>query len=200
VAEALCHRAPQDRGSQSSDHESRRAGRRIAEAGGGCNEGVAETAVGSRDRGQGLPGDPSSITVKTGMITGEVIELKVTERVDKGSGRVVSRRRLTGKLRLENTSGESNGSLVEGKLLFMDAHGQRIQLDAALHRSDRQVHRLRQRAARPRTGCEPGPGRGVSGRGARANRLKEIRLELAYVASPFREETVNFVVSIGVGT
>jgi len=28
----------------------------------------------------------------------------------------------------------------------------------------------------------------------------EIRLELAYVASPFREETVNFVVSIGVGT
>jgi hypothetical protein len=33
----------------------------------------------------------------------------------------------------------------------------------------------------------------------KANRLKEIRLELAYVASPFREETVNFVVSIGVG-
>jgi hypothetical protein len=33
----------------------------------------------------------------------------------------------------------------------------------------------------------------------KANRLKEIRLELAYISSPFREETVNFVVSIGAG-
>ena len=32
-----------------------------------------------------------------------------------------------------------------------------------------------------------------------ANRLKEIRMDLAYISSPFREETVNFVVSIGAG-
>lgn len=32
-----------------------------------------------------------------------------------------------------------------------------------------------------------------------ANKLKEIRLELAYIPSPFREETVNFTVSIGGG-
>ncbi len=28
-------------------------------------------------------------------------------------------------------------------------------------------------------------------------KLKEIRLELAYIPSPYTEETVNFVVSIG---
>ncbi len=33
----------------------------------------------------------------------------------------------------------------------------------------------------------------------KAERLKEIRLELAYIPSPFREEVVNFVVSIGAG-
>jgi hypothetical protein len=33
----------------------------------------------------------------------------------------------------------------------------------------------------------------------KANKLKEIRLELSYIPSPFREETVNFVVSIGAG-
>jgi hypothetical protein len=32
-----------------------------------------------------------------------------------------------------------------------------------------------------------------------ANRLKEIRLDLAYIPSPFRGETVNFEVSIGPG-
>ncbi len=31
----------------------------------------------------------------------------------------------------------------------------------------------------------------------KAKRLKEIRLELAYIPSPYHEETVNFVVSIG---
>jgi hypothetical protein len=31
----------------------------------------------------------------------------------------------------------------------------------------------------------------------KAKRLKEIRLELAYIPSPYQEETVNFVVSIG---
>jgi hypothetical protein len=30
-----------------------------------------------------------------------------------------------------------------------------------------------------------------------AARLKEIRLELAYITSPYREETVHFPVSIG---
>lgn len=33
----------------------------------------------------------------------------------------------------------------------------------------------------------------------KAKKLKEIRLELAYIPSPFREETVNFTVSVGEG-
>src|SRR6266849_9301647 len=75
------------------------------------------------------PVTPPSMTVKTGMITGEVIELKVTERVEKGTERVVSPARLTGTLRLENTSSNRTVRLVEGKLLFMDVHGQPIKLE-----------------------------------------------------------------------
>jgi hypothetical protein len=33
----------------------------------------------------------------------------------------------------------------------------------------------------------------------KAKRLKEIRLEFAYIPSSYREETVNFAVSIGAG-
>jgi hypothetical protein len=31
----------------------------------------------------------------------------------------------------------------------------------------------------------------------KAKKLKEIRLELAYIPSPYQEEAVNFIVSIG---
>lgn len=34
----------------------------------------------------------------------------------------------------------------------------------------------------------------------KAKRLEEIRLELAYMPSPYTEQTVNFTVSIGGGT
>ncbi len=33
----------------------------------------------------------------------------------------------------------------------------------------------------------------------KAKKLKEIRLELAYIPSPYREESINFTVSIGAG-
>src|SRR5690348_18259623 len=69
------------------------------------------------------------MTVKSGIITGEVVDLKVTERVEKGSDRIVSPARLTGTLRLENTSANRTVRLVEGKLLFMDVHGQVIKLE-----------------------------------------------------------------------
>lgn len=47
---------------------------------------------------------PASVKVKAGIVTGELTEMKVTERVEKGSDRVVSAAKLTGTLRLKNTS------------------------------------------------------------------------------------------------
>ena len=145
------------------------------------------------------PVTPSSITVKTGMITGEVIELKVTERVERDSERVVSPARLTGKLRLVNTSLNRTVRLVEGKVLFIDAQGQRIKLAAA--HPDPIVRFTTYGNERLDPGQDASHALDVEFpvEALTANRLKEIRLDLAYIASPFREETVNFVVSIGAG-
>lgn len=158
-----------------------------------------ETAEGAAVADKVYPVTPSSITVKTGMITGEVIELKVTERVETGSGRVVSPARLTGKLRLENTSANRTVRLVEGKLLFIDAQGQRIKLDAA--HADPIVKFSTYGNERLNPGQDASQILDVEFpvEALKANRLKEIRLEIAYISSPFREETVNFIVSIGVG-
>jgi hypothetical protein len=158
-----------------------------------------ETAVGAAIVDKVYPVTPSSITVKTGMITGEVIELKVTERVESGSDRVVSPARLTGKLRLVNTSLNRTVRLVEGKLQFIDAQGQHIKLDAA--HADPIVKFTTYGNERLDPGQDASHTLDVEFPVAAltANRLKEIRLDLAYIASPFREETVNFVVSIGAG-
>jgi hypothetical protein len=139
------------------------------------------------------------MTVKCGIITGEVSDLKVTERIEKGSDRVVSPAKLTGTLRLENSSANRAVHLVETKFLFIDAQGQPIKLEAA--RTDSLVTFTTHGEERLNPGQESSQAVEVEFpvEALKANKLKEIRLELSYIPSPFREETVNFVVSIGAG-
>ena len=145
------------------------------------------------------PVTPPSMTVKSGIITGEVVDLKVTERVDKDTARVVSPARLTGTLRLENTSSNRTVRLVEGKVLFMDVHGQVIKLEG--DRAEPMVRFTPYGNERLDPWQDTAQALDVEFpvEALKAERLKEIRLELAYIPSPFREEVVNFVVSIGTG-
>lgn len=142
---------------------------------------------------------PASMTMKAGIITGEVIDLKVTERVEKGSDRIVSPARLTGTLRLENTSANRTVRLVEGKLLFIDAQGQPIKLEAARTVLIVQFTTYGNERLDPGQDMTHALDVEFPVEALEAKRLKEIRLELAYIPSPFREETVNFLVSIGAG-
>jgi hypothetical protein len=141
---------------------------------------------------------PASVTMKAGIITGEVIELKVTGRVEKGSDRILSPARLTGTLRLENTSSNRTVRLVEGRLQFIDAQGQPFPLDGPqtdpiLKFGSDGTERL-------------DPGQDVSQaldvefpvEALAARKLTGIRLDLTYIPSPVREETVRFAVSVGV--
>src|SRR5260370_42636221 len=124
------------------------------------------------------------MTVKSGIMTGEVVAVKVTERVEKGTERVVSPARLTGTLRLENTSTNRTVRLVEGKLLFMDVHGQPIKLEGDRAESivrftpdgDERLH--------PGQHTTPSLDGEVPVAALKARRRKEIRLALACIPSP----------------
>ena len=140
---------------------------------------------------------PASVTVKSGIITGEVIGLRVTERVEKESDRVVLPARLTGTLRLENTSANRTVQLVQGKFLFIDAQGQPIKLEAA--RTEPIVKFATDERLDPGQDMTQTLDVEFPVEALKAQKLKEIRLELAFIPSPFRGETVNFVVSIGAG-
>jgi hypothetical protein len=140
---------------------------------------------------------PASVTVKAGIVTGEVTEMKVTERVEKGSGRLVSPAKLTGMLKLTNSSKDQAVRLVGGKIQYMDAQGQPIKLGET--RTEPTIRFATYGSERLDPGQDATQSVDVDfpAEALQAKKLKEIRFELAYIPSPYKEEAVNFTVSIG---
>jgi len=142
---------------------------------------------------------PASVKVQAGIVSGEVIEMKVAERIEKGSDRIVTAAKLTGTLRMKNTSANQTVRLLEGKLRYIDAQGRPIKLEDA--RTEPTFKLAGYGTERLDPGQEATQSLDVEfpAEALKAKRLKEIRLAFAYIPSPFREETVNFPVSIGAG-
>jgi uncharacterized membrane protein YeaQ/YmgE (transglycosylase-associated protein family) len=143
---------------------------------------------------------PAAVKVKAGIVTGEVTDMKVAERVEKGSDRIVTAAKLTGMLKLKNTSADQTVRLLEGKLHYIDAKGQPIKLEDA---RTEPTFKFATYGSSER--LDPGQEAMQSldvefpAEALKPNSLKEIRLEFAYIPSPYREETVNIPVSIGAG-
>jgi hypothetical protein len=141
---------------------------------------------------------PASVKVKAGIVTGEITEMKVTERVEKGSGRVDSPAKLSGSLKLKNTSVDQTVRLIGGKIQYIDVRGQPIKLEES--RTEPAI-----RFASYGSAERLDPGQDATqlldvdfpAEALKAKELKEIRLELVYLPSPYKEEAVNFTVSIG---
>jgi len=161
----------------------------------GCSQQPSGTAVVIEDKVYTVT--PAAVNVKAGIVTGEITEMKVTERVEKGSGTVVSPARLTGKLVLKNSSKNQAVRLVAGKILYIDVQGQPIKL------SEAQTEPTLKFATYGAETLDPGKDATQTldvdfpAAALKAKKLKEIRLELVYIPSPYKEEAVNFTVSIG---
>lgn len=142
---------------------------------------------------------PDAMKVKAGIVVGEVTELKVTERVEAGSGRVDAPAKLSGKLVLKNVSADQTVRLVAGTLVYIDLQGQAIQLE------DNRLAPTIKLSSPYGASDRLDPGQEATHvldaefpvAALKAKKLKEIRLGLSYIPSPYKEETLKFVVSIG---
>ena len=142
---------------------------------------------------------PSTVKAKVGIVSGELTEMKVTERIEEGSGRVASPAKLTGKLALKNISADQTVRLIGGKILYIDAQGQPIMLE------EKRTEPTIKVASSYGSSERLDPGQDATQaleaefpvEALKAKKLKEIRLELSYIPSPFKEEKLNFTVSIG---
>jgi hypothetical protein len=143
---------------------------------------------------------PNTMKVKAGIVTGEVTEMKVTERVEAGSGRITAPAKLTGKLSLKNTSKDQTMNLVSAKIRYIDAQGKPIALED--NRTEPSVQVGGTTYGAPQR-LDPGQASthnldaDFPVAALKAKNLKDVRLELTFIPSQFREETLNFAVSIG---
>lgn len=162
----------------------------------GCIPAPQATRAAINDRFYAVT--PDTMTVKTGVVSGQVTELKVSERVEEGSGRIDVPARLTAKLVLKNTSTDQTVRLLGGRIGYYDMQGKSIAME------DNRAEPLLRISAYG-TSDRLDPGQDVTqnvevefpAEALKAKRLKDIRLELSYIPSPFKQESMSFPVSIG---
>ncbi len=140
-----------------------------------------------------IPLKPSITFVKTSFLTGELRDLRVMERVERRTGRVVGGPVLRAKLTVTNDSENQAARLVGGNIEYIDPEGRQIpiahtafpftgvpsdRLDPGMHTSQAVEVPFPASALKP-------------------NALMEVSLELIYLPMSYREDTVNIPVYLG---
>lgn len=139
---------------------------------------------------------PPAMTVKAGIVTAELTEMTVTERVEKGSGKVESPAKLTGKLKLQNSSPDQTVRLIGGRIVYIDQRGEPIRVEEA-----RTEPSIRFTSSSP-SQLDPGQNSTQSvdvdfpANALKAQALKEIRLDLIYAPTAYRSESGKVAVTI----
>jgi hypothetical protein len=142
---------------------------------------------------------PAAIKVKSGIVGGELSHMRVTERVEEGSGRVDYGPRLSGRLVLKNLSADQSVLIDGGKLVFADAADKPI---ALAPEATPPAIRLGDSYTTTATRLDPGQelARDIDvdfpGEALKEGKLHEIGLQLKYTAAPFKREQLEFPVSL----
>ena len=161
----------------------------------GCSQGPAAPKVLTLDKFYSVT--PDALKVNGGLVAGEVSAMKVTEIVEEGSGRVATPAKLTGTLVLKNVSKDQTVRLLAGRILYLDMQGKAIPLE---DNRTAPVLKVSEYGSQERLD----PGQYISQamevefpvEALKAKRLKEIRVELSYIPSFYREESLSFPVAI----
>src|ERR1041385_9183907 len=135
----------------------------------------------------------TAMKVKAGIVTGELTDMKVTERVEDGTDRIAEPAKLTGKLSLKNTSSDQTMRLVGGKISYIDMQGKPIAME------DNRTAPIIQVGSGYGSSDRLDPGHSSSqtldaefpAAALKAKNLKEVRLELAFIPPQFREGTLT---------
>lgn len=163
----------------------------------GCAQKPAATTAVIEDKVYTVT--PDEVRVAAGILSGEVTEMKVMERVERGSGRIESPAKLTGKLKLMNSSRDQTVRLVGGRILYIDRQGRPMKMEEARTEPLLKFSTSYNSPERLDPGQEATQSVEVDFPAAAlgANELKEIRIELVYIPSPYKLQTAAFGVSIG---
>lgn len=162
----------------------------------GCSQQAAAPVVAVEDKAYAV--SPPSVKVVAGILIGEITEMKVMERVEKESGKIVAPARLTGKLSLKNSSADQTVRLIDGTIQYVSTDNQLIKVE-----DKRSETGLKFSSYGGNERLDPGQSASQSinvdfpAEALKANSLKGIRLDVVYIPSAFKEQSLSFNVSVG---
>jgi hypothetical protein len=161
----------------------------------GCAPKAAVTAAVIEDKVYTVT--PATMTVKAGIVQAEITEMKVMERIEKGSGRIDVPAKLTAKLKLKNSSSDQTVRLIGGKMVYIDTQGNPIKLEEA--RTEPAIRFTSMSSSQLDPGQDATQTLDVDfpAEALKAKKLKEIRLNIIYAPTAYRQETATVAVSIG---
>lgn len=138
----------------------------------------------------------SSVPMKVDFLTGQLEGLTITERIDPRTKNVVDRPELRGTLKLTNESKDQSARLIGGSLVFLDAKGQVIPVgkdrgDTSFSFSAYETQRLDPGKETSQMIDVPFPLAGLQ-----ASEIHSIRLDLNYLPSTYRAQSVDYPVSL----
>jgi hypothetical protein len=140
---------------------------------------------------------PPAMTVKAGIVTAALTDMKVTERVAKGSGTVETPAKLTGKLKLQNSSPDQTVRLIGGRIVYIDQRGEPIKLEEA--RTEPAIRFTSSTSSQLDPGQDTTQSIDVDfpANALKPQALKEIRIDLVYAPTAYRLETGRLAVTLG---
>lgn len=142
------------------------------------------------------PVTPTAMTVKTGIVTAELTEMKVTERVEKESGKIDTPAKLSATLKLVNSSSDQTVRLIGGKMVYIDMQGQPIKVEEARTEPVIRFTSVSSSQLDPGQDATQSIDVDFPTEALKTKKLKQIRLDLTYAPTAYRQETANVVVSI----
>lgn len=139
---------------------------------------------------------PATVPVKASVLVGELRDLRVTERIERESGKVVYGPQLQGTLQLKNDSEDQTVRLIAGTVSFTDRQGQPIRLAEGRGETGFRFYSYQSDGLGP--GAETTHNLDVPFPAAALGEhpLGDLRLELTYIPLPYREETVRVPVAL----
>lgn len=140
-----------------------------------------------------IPLKPSITFVKASFLTGEIEALRVVERIEPGTGRLVGAPMLEATLTVSNDSRDRAARLLGGKIEYIDGTGNVIPMTGNNFAFTRPTPDRLDPGQRVSQQIEIAfPPLGLQPRG-----LREVSLELTYLPMPYETDTVNVPVYLG---
>ncbi len=140
---------------------------------------------------------PENVPVVTGGLTGQMEQLRVTERVDRKTGKVQGEPDLKGILQLSNTSTNLVIRPLTGSVEYVDGGGTGIPLAKDQGTAAFTIYTERPSGLRPGEQTSQVIDVPFPAEALKAHRLQDIRLHLTYLSTPYAKITINSPVVLG---